>query len=531
MGSFGAVFKVLLRNEARSSSAAASLGTDGSTAGASSGTKLAMKVVFNYGLSSSKAETNDTQKEFDILTRLPTHPNMIRLLFEFVSTPPMWMVEQLPDPSLVCVAEDSEDEGENGPVALVPRKAQLVCTELLRMTLGDKLERMGGTVGDDVLVPWSRDIAEGVLHLLRHGVVHRDLKLDNVMWDRAGGPEGIGRVVLIDFGCSLRVDVDATAGAVASAAAADPSASSGTAAAGGGGRTARSDDDVVASIEAAACRALDMMRFSFLNSGGDGIGGNQQHLAPEVLDAWYRATAGERTCIVPYGKQASWALGVLLFEMASGGQHPVGEGYPGEFLDGTRVVSGGVGAAVGSMDMLGRVSEVLRGRPSWYREVVVGLLRVDAESRMMVGEAARWLRGGGAGSGTAGVGALLSVHAASLESIDARMSRVAPGFLSSSSPASASEAISTLQSVLDGQDDLYWQGIARVVWYMRVQSGASSQDDLAPDARTEMSRLGDAMVTRFTSDALALGDLVRMMSHRDGNDAEIAACSIMQCCF
>jgi len=93
--------------------------------------------------------------------------------------------------------------------------------------------------------------------------------------------------------------------------------------------------------------------------------------------------------VVPYGKQASWALGVLLFETASGGQHPLGDGYPGVLLDGTRVVSGGVEAAVGGYSMASRVSEVLCDRPAWYRDVVVGLLRVNTSisARLSLSEA------------------------------------------------------------------------------------------------------------------------------------------------
>jgi len=170
---------------------------------------LAIKVIFNYGIPSSEAATNETQKEFDVLTRLPTHPNIVRLLFECICRPPLWMVERIPDPSLVCLADGfNDDEGETGPGPLVPRKAHLTGVELLGMPLCDRMKQLRGSVGNTVLISWSLGMAEALLHLLHHGVVHRDLKLDTVMWDRTGGPEGIGRLVLIDFGCSLRVDVD-----------------------------------------------------------------------------------------------------------------------------------------------------------------------------------------------------------------------------------------------------------------------------------------------------------------------------------
>jgi len=58
---------------------------------------------------------------------------------------------------------------------------------------------------NELVLAWSRDIAEGVWHLHRYGAVHRDIKLDNIMWDSQGGPEGVGRAVLIDFGCAYQV--------------------------------------------------------------------------------------------------------------------------------------------------------------------------------------------------------------------------------------------------------------------------------------------------------------------------------------
>lgn len=61
-----------------------------------------MKVVFNFGLQSSRVASADSQKEYDILIRLPEHRNLVRIVFAFIDRPPMWMVSRLPDPSLVC---------------------------------------------------------------------------------------------------------------------------------------------------------------------------------------------------------------------------------------------------------------------------------------------------------------------------------------------------------------------------------------------------------------------------------------------
>jgi len=63
----------------------------------------------------------------------------------------------------------------------------------------------GGLLPLEMLMEWSLDLADGLWHLLRHGVVHRDLKPDNIMIDEHGGPEGIGRLVIIDLGTALSV--------------------------------------------------------------------------------------------------------------------------------------------------------------------------------------------------------------------------------------------------------------------------------------------------------------------------------------
>lgn len=47
-------------------------------------------------------------------------------------------------------------------------------------------------------------LLEGIAHLTRHGVAHRDLKSDNLLLDEGGGISGsCPRLVIVDFGCCL----------------------------------------------------------------------------------------------------------------------------------------------------------------------------------------------------------------------------------------------------------------------------------------------------------------------------------------
>jgi len=57
---------------------------------------IAVKVVFNFGLSTSQVQTHAAEQEFKTIMSLPEHPNIVRLLFATVTKPPMWMVEQWP---------------------------------------------------------------------------------------------------------------------------------------------------------------------------------------------------------------------------------------------------------------------------------------------------------------------------------------------------------------------------------------------------------------------------------------------------
>ena len=225
-----------------------------------------------------------------MLTRVPAHRGIVRLIFECIEPPKQWMVRQLQDPSFVCHDDLEEAAPAAGTAAVAaaattagpataaaavrtveapvlrPRRAQLVGTELLHCTLATKLDEMKASTGvplsNDMLIEWSNDVLDAIWHLYRQGVIHRDLKLDNIMWDPSGGPEGVGRLVLIDFGSSLIVDV-------------------------GRSRCWRSCKQ----IEDASFQALNKVSMSFLeNSGGNG--GNSMHTCPEVLDGWSSATAG-----------------------------------------------------------------------------------------------------------------------------------------------------------------------------------------------------------------------------------------------
>eukprot|EP00118_Oscarella_pearsei_P004647 m.20163 g.20163 ORF g.20163 m.20163 type:complete len:218 (+) comp27983_c0_seq1:1775-2428(+) len=102
------------------------------------------------------------------------------------------------------------------------------------------------------VLSWTSQLLAGVDFLSSHNVVHRDLKLDNILISKDGA------VKICDFGYAIQLEVD--------------------------------------------------MKMA-LNPGVV-RGGNPAHLAPEVHNA-----RGGRGRYIEYAKQSVWALGVICYEM------------------------------------------------------------------------------------------------------------------------------------------------------------------------------------------------------------------------
>lgn len=66
---------------------------------------IAVEAAFNWGQPTCKFEFIAMQKELDVLSGLPEHRNLTRVIFHCVCEPPLWMVEMLPDPASVCMGD------------------------------------------------------------------------------------------------------------------------------------------------------------------------------------------------------------------------------------------------------------------------------------------------------------------------------------------------------------------------------------------------------------------------------------------
>ncbi|MED6143121.1 hypothetical protein PIB30_003831 [Stylosanthes scabra] len=70
-------------------------------------------------------------------------------------------------------------------------------------SLADVAQKFGGSLDEEVVRLYTREILHGLQHLHQHGIVHCDLKCKNVLLGSSGN------IKLADFGCAKRLDVSA----------------------------------------------------------------------------------------------------------------------------------------------------------------------------------------------------------------------------------------------------------------------------------------------------------------------------------
>ena len=244
--------------------------------------QYALKVCFNFDLDSSQAR-NAYVNEFIELVKLPSHPNIIRFLCEFVDEIQDHILQHLPDAARDSAIVRQRDGSET------KRKTQFFVVEFVELSLDRFLASRfapPSIVPHRMVATIISQVGTGLLHLDRHRLAHRDIKPDNILVETRVNDTtneiDITRCVLIDFGTS--------------------------------------------------CRLNDQMRSTTLVSDtGVILGahwGNPPHIAPELHSALGSASRANRRQEVEldYSRQSVFELGVLGFEIVNG-SHPV-SGYP-----------------------------------------------------------------------------------------------------------------------------------------------------------------------------------------------------------
>ena len=246
--------------------------------------QYALKVCFNFELTSTQAR-NAYINEFIELVKLPSHPNIVRFLCEFVDEIHDNIRPYLPE----FARESSIIKHRDG--TQTNRKTQFFVVEFVEMSLTRLLAESFAApsiVPHPMVATIISQVGSALRHLDRHRLAHRDVKPDNILVEtrinETTNQIDVSRCVLIDFGTSCRLRDDMK--------------------------------DVVAVSETGKILAPAW--------------GNPAHIAPELHSALGSAVIANRRQEVEldYSRQAVFELGVLGFEIVNG-CHPV-SGYPGD---------------------------------------------------------------------------------------------------------------------------------------------------------------------------------------------------------
>jgi len=299
-------------------------------------------------LHSSKDTSTPTTfvDEFQLLQQLPWHWNIITVL-ETVPSSRLTedLVQHLPDAiaAAVCHGGRTRYACATGLVM-----------EAFPMTLRQYIESKSGTLPTSDVLNFASQIVDGALHLIDHGIVHSNLSLDNLLIDPS-----CKRLVISDFSCARQR---------------------------GSGPTDMDD-------------ALRMHPFHNTTLGV----GNTAHLAPEVVEAvrWQSGARGQSdgphvdSIVVPLAQQPSFAVGVLLFELALNGKHPftapLSEASDTNQSESKEEGAESPGAMAGTVEE--RLKQLQNATTSRYAMVAGGLIAPDPAHRMPLSDALRLLRG------------------------------------------------------------------------------------------------------------------------------------------
>ncbi|XP_048823721.1 serine/threonine-protein kinase PINK1, mitochondrial [Lagopus muta] len=180
--------------------------------------------------------------------RLRPHPNIIQVIRAFTSSVPLLPGALTDYPDVLPVSLNPRGIGRSHTLFLVMKNYPCTLRQYLRDNSPDS--RLSSMM--------ILQLLEGVDHLVRHRIAHRDLKSDNILveFDSAGCP----RLVITDFGCCL------------------------------------ADDSIG-------------LRLPFISMDMD-RGGNSSLMPPEVTTA----SAGPGM-VIDYSKADAWAVGAIAYEI------------------------------------------------------------------------------------------------------------------------------------------------------------------------------------------------------------------------
>ena len=143
------------------------------------------QIVYNWGLSRTTIINNRGASEYELLSKLPPHRQIVALLGRV--RPAL-----LPAAMLARMSKDMRDlatkvTGWGDNRKETPRKSLGVVFEYLPKNLEEHLEARGDDLSAEEVVAIAVQILRAAQHLHAHRVVHFDLKRDNFLVDPSTG--------------------------------------------------------------------------------------------------------------------------------------------------------------------------------------------------------------------------------------------------------------------------------------------------------------------------------------------------------
>ena len=227
---------------------------------------VALKMIVNKHHETAALRGN-YENEYLILYKIrEIHENIIRILCDFTAQPTSDMLEYVGEDLRQDLFKTNVQTGEK-----IARTTQFFVIEFHPTTLYMTLKRLGQSIKFAKILKYSKQFLDCLIFLFDNRVVHRDVKLDNILISASDS------VVLSDFGESVETD------------------------------------------DQHCCLKRELRS------------GNQQFTAPEVLNQLFGSKDDDR---VDFTKQYSWDAGCLLFQIAWGefpfDGYPIGFGRPGK---------------------------------------------------------------------------------------------------------------------------------------------------------------------------------------------------------
>lgn len=325
--------------------------------------------------------------------RLPLHPNVCPVAFHGKHALPPWAEHLLPGPDAMHSdtaperIDPASSDHHHHHLLDAPSQAHALVLGPFDATLHSRVLDLQGAadgIPDDVLEVFVRDIAGGIMHLVRHAGVQGPLTMQDIVWDSGAGPDGIGRAMVVpsqeqlSSGWSMH-DVESLSGGASSSCSGTndsgaletdsdddlPAAASGAGSSDGSRTSSPRSTRSVHGADSADEGASDDGKYdtatSIADTGtldGESSSSERTDTSSEYGDAVKNELDAESA-----EQAAAWHLGVILHQLATGGKHPFWY-MPERKWD----------HASDRRDRIMHWHERLKPRPVWLQRAIEGLM-------------------------------------------------------------------------------------------------------------------------------------------------------------